>query len=466
MHRSVRTRLLGLLAAALALAVPALLGTGGALAAGPPPTGGTVNGFAFGELQASRAGQAGCGTNSAGEPSIHLTKTNLVAAGSEDGIGSGSEFWSQRQVGSPTAGACALIYRGQPNANSHTGLSGGDIDIAVAPEKNTAGSYRIYVASLNLLSVNVTHSEDSGRTFRPATTGPVVTGVPVDDREWIAAFGPATSLLSYHDIHTNNIDVLKSTNGGRTYVQTSRVIPDTDYKAQNNELGNLVIDHNIHLAAGKFWAYQSFVAPSTSSGSQFNEAFLGVSNDGGLTWRDKPIPCSTHFGGAGLAHNFPNVSVAPNGTLFYAVSNDTGIFVARSTDHGNTWTCSPNRISTPAQAIFPWLVATSAGEDLVYYGRTGTGASQQWSVYFAQNPNQTVTGWTTRKLMPVHQGPVCEEGIDCTSGRQLFDDFGVDTDQNGWAHIAYSHDAPNLGGSGTFTGYAVQQSGTPVGFPN
>ena len=27
-------------------------------------------------------------------------------------------------------------------------------------------------------------------------------------------------------------------------------------------------------------------------------------------------------------------------------------------------------------------------------------------------------------------------------------------------------DAPDLGGSGTYTGYAVQTGGTPVGYPN
>jgi hypothetical protein len=68
--------------------------------------------------------------------------------------------------------------------------------------------------------------------------------------------------------------------------------------------------------------------------------------------------------------------------------------------------------------------------------------------------------------MSVHKGAVCEGGINCTSGRQLFDDFGVDTDSLGFAHIAFSHDSPNLGGSGTYTGYAVQTGGTIVGSPN
>jgi len=431
------------------------------------PTGGTVGGFGYGQLQSQTIGAAGCGTNTAGEPSIHVSKANLVGAGSEEGVGSGSEYWRATQVGGTAkASPCALNYSGQPNAVSKIGASGGDIDTAFAPQKSSLGTYRSYVASLNLASINVAVSNDNGATF---TQTPVQAGDPADDREWIAAYGADTSLLTYHDIVTNNIDVLRSDNGGTAYQQISQVIPATDYKAGNNELGNLVIDHN-HPTPDGFRAYQAFVAPSadpgaTSTGASFNEAFLGVSEDGGHTWGNKPITCSTKFGANGLDHNFPNVSVAPNGTLFYTVSNDKSIYAAESTDHGDTWACSA-AISTVGQAIFPWIVATSAGEDLVYYGAVGTGSSQTWYVYFAQNRKQSLTGWTTKQLMPVHQGQVCEGGVSCTGGRQLFDDFGIDTDQSGWAHIAYSHDAPDLGGAGSYTGYAVQQSGIPVGYPN
>jgi len=421
--------------------------------------------FSVGQLQSQTVGATGCGTNHAGEPAIHVSKINLVTLGSEDGLGSGSELWAGQQVrGTSRTAACALTYEGQPNAFG-VGLSGGDVDVAIAPVRDTAsGKYRIYVSSLNLASVNVATSTDNGKTFSQV---PVVVGVPGDDREWIAAFGASTALLSYHDIATDNIDVLRSDDGGQTFTQTSRVIPDSDYKSGANQHGNLVIDHvnTAGATSGQFWAYQSFVAPSTSDGTSNNEAFLGVSKDGGATWTDKAIPCSTKFGGS-LDHNFPNVSVAPNGTLFYAVSNDKAVYVAMSTNHGDTWTCS-GPVSAGTQAIFPWLVATNAGVDLVYYGAKGTGANQLWSVYFAQTLLQSVTGhWTTTKVVDVHQGPVCESGFSCSSNRQLYDDFGIDTDQSGWAHIAYSHDSPSLGGQDTYTGYAVQTGGTAVGAPN
>jgi hypothetical protein len=164
-----------------------------------------------------------------------------------------------------------------------------------------------------------------------------------------------------------------------------------------------------------------------------------------------------------LDHNFPNVSVDPAGNVWYAWSDDHNVYTAESSDHGQTWTCSAPVSTNTAQAIFPWLAATSAGVDLVYYA-SPTATNQTWYVYFAQNLG---SGWgTPNQLMPVHTGPVCEGGVSCTGGRQLLDDFGVDTDASGWAHIAYSHDSPDLGGSGSYTGSAVQTAGTPVGSPN
>lgn len=120
-------------------------------------------------------------------------------------------------------------------------------------------------------------------------------------------------------------------------------------------------------------------------------------------------------------------------------------------------------MSTSGQNIEPWLVAGSAGVDLVYYG-TGTSTNQTWSAYFVQN---TGSGWgTPTAVTTVHTGAVCESGATCTGGRQLLDDFGVDLDPSGLAHIVYSHDAPDLGGTSSYTGYAVQTSGTGIGYNN
>jgi hypothetical protein len=442
--------------------------------------------FSFGQLQAKTVGASGCGTNVAAEPAIHVSRIANVFLSSERSLGEGTDVWrGLGKLGGSGASACALEYRGQPNAVRGTGASGGDTDLAIAGAPISAplpgaGNYRLYVASLNLGSVAVANSSNNGQTF---VNTPVQSGVPVDDRPWIAASGANASLLTYHDIATNDIDVLRSDNGGLNYAQISQAIPPTDYKASNNELGNIVIDHRntagtVAAPGGLpgFWAYQSFVAPATapqvntkkpnlnSLFPSYNEAFVAVSNNGGFTWSDRAIGCSTS--GGSLDHQFPNVSVAPNGTLWAAWSDDTSVFTAVSSDHGQSWTCS--RVSTStARAVMPWAVATAGGVDLVYYGTPGGSRNETWYVYFAQNTAGTAGGWgAPQQLFPVHQGSVCEQGFTCSSGRQLFDDFGVDTDPSGWAHIAYSHDAPNLGDSGSYTGYAVQTAGTPVGYSN
>jgi hypothetical protein len=425
----------------------------------------TVGNFAYGQLGSGTVGSRGCGTNLAGEPAIHVSRADNAFLGSENGLGGGSEFWrGLGALGGSGASGCGLEYRGQPNAVSGVGASGGDIDIAVASATNATGNYNVYVSSLNLASVNVATSTDNGTTFSQT---PVQGGLPVDDREWLAAFGAQTSLLTYHDIATNNIDVLRSDDGGLLYTQIARAIPVGDYREASNQHGNIVIDHrNLPDQTGDFYAYQSFVAPSKSGGTHFNEAFLAVSADGGHTWTDRPIPCSTASASTDLSHNFPDVSVDPAGHVWYAWSSNRAIRTAESSNHGQTWTCSGSVSTGSAQAIFPWLAATSAGVDLVYYGAP-TSKNQTFYVNFVQNLSGTPTGWgAPQRLMAVHQGSVCEEGVTCTTGRQLFDDFGVDTDSHGWAHIAFSHDSPALGGAGTYTGYAVQTAGTPVGQPN
>lgn len=456
------------LAAVVAVGTATALSVSGPAAAAPHVAAGAS--FVTGQPQASTVGGSGCGTNTAGEPSIHVSKANLVGLGSENGVGGGSAYWRKTQLGGQGASACALTYSGQPNAVSGIGASGGDIDTAFAPVKDpTTGNYRIYVASLNLGSINVATSTDNGATFSQV---PVQAGVPVDDREWIAAYGATTSLLTYHDIVTNNIDVLRSDTGGGPYTQISQAIPATDYKAINNELGNIVIDHNNGSPVpGGFYAYQSFVAPSEDpgpgaavTGAPYDEAFMAVSDDGGHTFTDRAIPCSTKSGGT-LNHQFPNVSVAPNGTLVDTWSNDKNVYGAFSRDHGTTWTCTGAISTNTRQAIEPWVVAGASGVDLVYYATTDApGPNQTWSVYFTQLGSAGAT--TPKAIVTVHKGEVCESGAGCTGGRQLLDDFGIDTDQGGYAHIAYTHDAPALGGTGSYTGYAVQTAGPTIGAPN
>src|SRR5437763_1085009 len=200
------------LRAAMAVAV-----TGGIMIVGATTAmaASTVGNFSYGTLQDATVGASGCGTNAAGEPAIHVSRAGNVFLGSELGVGSGSELWrGLGATGGASASGCGLQFRGQPNAVAPgLGASGGDIDLADASAPNSSGNYNLYVASLNLGSVNVARSSDNGTTFAQT---PVQAGLPLDDREWIAAFGANTSLLTYHDIATDDNDVLRSDKGGQS----------------------------------------------------------------------------------------------------------------------------------------------------------------------------------------------------------------------------------------------------------
>src|SRR5207248_2123739 len=150
----------------------------------------------FGTPNAGAVGATACGSNSDGEPAIRVSPANNVVMASERGLGSGTDAWHGVQPGGTTASACALRYGGQPNAVSGTGASGGDVDVAIASTALASGAFRAYVSSLNGGSVSVAHSDNNGATW---TNIPVQAGLPGDDREWLAAFGASTSLLTFHD---------------------------------------------------------------------------------------------------------------------------------------------------------------------------------------------------------------------------------------------------------------------------
>jgi hypothetical protein len=77
-------------------------------------------------------------------------------------------------------------------------------------------------------------------------------------------------------------------------------------------------------------------------------------------------------------------------------------------------------------------------------------------------------GWTVTSIPFVTSGIGCALNFAAATsgGRQLLDDFAIDTDPSGWAHTAYSHDSPDLGGAASYTGYLIQTSGTQAGYPN
>lgn len=422
-----------------------------------------VGDFSYGELQAGTLGAAGCGSNSGNSafgPSIRVSRAGNVFLGSSviidpsGTVDNGALWRGLGAVGGASADACGLQYLGGPTE------AGDDVeaDLAVASAPNATGDYQLYVAGVADGSpVAVASSADNGAQFTSTVVPDATTVQNTENGKFpqprMATFGATTSLLSY------GVDVWRSTNGGSSYSQSGQTIPSSNYQSSYNEMGNLAIDHdNLPDQTGDFYAYHAFVAPTTPPSANsytyypYDEAFLAVSSNGGATWNDEPIACSEKpLDDLGT----PSVSVAPNGDIWAAWDDAGSIYTAESTDHGQTWTCSPAITISNTSGYATSITATSGGVDLAfdgtYYPGNGFGDT---SVYFAQDTSSTSTGWSTpEQLMDVSGGlTTCAPPLG----------LALDTDNSGWAHIAYGQQTCSAGS----TGYAAQTTGTPVGSPN
>lgn len=397
-------------------------------------------------------GSAAC-TNHAAEPQIRAAGDGSFYASSENGLGGGTVAFKSSDGGGD------YTTLASPNALSGvtgvTGLApgGGDTDVAVAPVKNAAGQYNVYVASLTLANVDVSTSTDGGKTW---ALNPLGALIPLDDREWIAADGASKVCASYHDVATFNVDVNCSADAGATFTQLGDAIdPQHAFLINNNEIGNLAIDPGSHIV------YQTFsglagageAAGGVAGTTGHHAVWMAVSSDGGQTFTDYPVyvnpNAQTSYG-----HQFVNVSVDQAGNVYSVFCDNHNVYYSYSTDHGRHWSAPVQVNSGPAAtAIFPWSVAAAPGKlDIVYYGSSyydGTNppdsypASASWKVYFAQGLTATSGGaFTQTAASPVvHTGAVCEGGISCTGNRDLYDDFGVAVSPiTGLASIIYSDD--------------------------
>jgi hypothetical protein len=429
----------------------------------PPPPGSTTN------------------FNGAAEPQVSSDPSGNFYITSENGLGAGTDAWKSSNGG--------LSYSSlpQPNAISSaqasqtSGLAPGGGDTAVATASvlngNFANSqYNVYVASLTLGSVTVSASEDGGMTWQ---SNVLSANVPVDDREWIAAFGANVYYLSYHNIATGFQIIVNEgslVNGIPTTVQTYQAINPAQQSIYlgtiaDNEIGNIVVDQSTGIV------YQIFVgcppgATQAVTCSSFSTVYMAVGLPTGLNALGEPVLNFTDYvvyqspnPASSFSNNFPVVAVDKAGNVYAAWSDDQNVYVSYSRNFGRTWSL-PYRVNSgiAVTAIYPWLAAGNAGQlDVVYYGtpasanfqvcQNGTPGqydcqNEPWYVFFAQNLNVfgNPTDWTQVQVTGVvHYGGVCQGGITCSSvgndNRDLYDDFGVAVSPvTGMASIAYSDD--------------------------
>ena len=404
------------------------------------------------------------------EPEIKVDLFGNIYVTAIQGVPGGTDLWKSTNKGA------SFVYMGQPDgAQDHcnppvvqcVAAGGGDDSIDVS-----SGGY-LYVSSLWLGDVTMSTSMDGGTggalPGQAWTVNPAAASVPVDDRQWIAAYGPQTVYLSYTDIGTGTIDVQKSTDAGKTFGPPVQVY-DLTSSVFSDLQGNLVVDqYNGNL-------YGSFIPFGAH-----NQIYLFRSTDGGASFTLKQA-----YNGPGGTDNgqvFPSLAVDRGGNIHIAFSrcNTAGhtscqIYMVSSTDQGDTWTPARQVSSgaATATAVLPAIAAGSPGiVDIAWLGSAAStpDVPSSWHVFFAQTLD-ALSATPTFTLVQaesavMHDKSICFEGFGCPGdpgddlgNRDLLEYFSMTIDPDGMANIAYPDSVNNCPASTCITNtWFIKQTG-------
>lgn len=424
-----------------------------------------------------------------GEPSIRSdAKGNVYPAGIR-GVPAGVDVWrfgpnafcprfnfyddDQFPIGDPPALAsnpgAGYVWLGQPDGifvtegEGSPDAGGGDIELAVNPIAGMAGEHNLSMVSLTLANITSSHDPATrGNNFTLAN--PVAATVPLDDRQWIDAYGEKTVYLYYRTLATlTGLILNKSVDGGQTFIAGTNVVNPLGLTP-----GWIAVDKR-NAPAGPALIYMSgqnsselrvFRCSDTMPGS-----ILGV-----VTCNAGVVVDNTMSHG----HIFDPVAVGNNGDVYVAWSNNKDIFYSVSTDYDTNPTSptfsQPIQVTTagvggmPAFNFFPWITAGDDGRiGIVWYGTTNGATTNadndaEWKAFYAFTSNAKATTpsllWLPASDHVIHKSNVSQAGLstDAAVNRNLIDFFEVAHDpRDGAAIIAFGDDHNDFDGATYYT---------------
>ncbi|MFN2635208.1 MAG: post-COAP-1 domain-containing protein, partial [Thermoanaerobaculia bacterium] len=389
-----------------------------------------------------------------GEPSSRTDKFGNHYVSGIRGVPAGVDLWYfDLQPGSPTYDPKMRnpIYRGQPdsftdnNALSVGADGGGDVALAVGFDGAPGGGPPLLASSsLVLANISTQRSSDRGVSFLQNPAGNATGGVPVDDRQWLEFYGNNTVYLLYRTVAPAVTQIQRSIDGGLTYgpAATAGAI---------GQVGAIDVDQN-----------DGTVYVSGSSG----QVCVGIPPAAGLA----PATYTCHQAASdsnGVAHLFFVVKVAADGTAYVAYSNDHAIYLAHSTDKGNTWS-QPVRVSDGPETATSVLPAIETGPapgsvGIAWYGTTEltNNDNANWKVFYAVTFNGKAASPTFQQVTAgdhvIHASNISEGGTLGNANRNLLDYFQISFDPTGAAVIDYTDDHNDFDGHT----YVMRQTGGP-----
>src|SRR6266851_3341583 len=397
-----------------------------------------------------------------GEPEIKVDIFGNIYLTAIQGVPGGVDLFKSIDKGN------SFVYLGQPDgAQDHCpslpqcfGLGGGDDQIDVS-----TGGY-LYVSSLWLGNVTMSSSYDGGTGGVAAgqkwEVHPAAAGLPSDDRQWVAAYGPQTINMSYATTALTRppgsvgLFFTKSTDGGKTFSAPVEITATTPLDTVNVE-GNLVVDpYNGNL-------YTTYI-PNAS----VNVIKFARSSDGGATW----VISDAFTAPAGTTNRgvFPILAVDRGGNVHLVFANSNAadhtnchVFLTSTGNPGAaapTWNSAvrvDSGTGNTTTAVEPWVVAGSPGVvDITWLGSPAAtpDVASNWHVFFAQTANALAATPTFAQNQAeaafMHDHSICFNGGACTANpsaepenRDLLEYYTITLDSDGNANIAYSDSVNN-----------------------
>ncbi|MFN2432381.1 MAG: hypothetical protein ABR599_06115 [Gemmatimonadota bacterium] len=334
---------------------------------------------------------------------------------------------------------------------------GGDIELAVSVPALSTATPVLSMVSLTLANITAANSVNRGNVWSPAN--PVAATVPLDDRQWIDAYGTNTVYLYYRTLATlTGLILNKSIDGGLTYAAATTIV---------NPLGLTPGWISVGREPNPDGSVNIYLSGQNSSELR---VFRCVDPTPTLP-NVVPITCTSSVVDNTMSHGhiFDPVVVGRNGDVYAAWSNNKDIFYAYSTDKGATWSApvqvtSAGQGGMPAFNFFPWITAGTNGRiGIVWYGTTNGATTNadnnaEWKAFYAFSSNAKATTpalrWLPASDHVLHKHNVSQAGLSTeeANNRNLIDFFQVAFDpRDGAAVIAFADDHNDFDGATYYT---------------
>jgi hypothetical protein len=340
-----------------------------------------------------------------------------------------------------------------------------DVEITSAGTTLLADLDLILVGNTFKLGVSVTRCPAGTTSPAGCTTAQLDTAGA--DRPWITTRG-TTAWVSYHDSQNSTmIRVKKSADDGRTWSSSgSPLVGQGDITGNstfNNSNGPIVADPTTG------YVYSGFMGGEQQTkccSGNYNNVYVSRSTDGGAHYTAVLVYHAAPF--TRLNNFWPVVAVdGVTGTVWTAWTDQHGVWVSSSTDHGVQWSM-PMKVSTIATTVMPWIAARNGKVDVVYYGSSATSPDDPAAVWNVYDSQRTGGSWVIKQVSntPNRIGRVCLEGSGCVGNvdRELLDLFEVAEDPiSGKAAVIYTDSTVS---TWTFNGVTKQLPEIVLAFEN